>query len=457
MSKEQELKSEHISHRLTATNVLAIVLVSIIYFTIYYHSWFMKLFGWQRAGNQNVIFIFSLFYLFIIYQLVLLKRDKVLKYKVNINKRRLFVPVLLYFVFSFLVIIMHEEGFDAIKRYLIYLFTPMMVFLSVFGMYRSNEKIKMTLRILFILGVIFAAYSTILHAMARSGIDIVSMYGETISNYGEDLRRFTLPGIGPNVLPSMWVPLILTGFYFSRDSYGKLRYLYIGAALFLLYNIFLTATRGAFVSLVLGMTYLIWRGWFRFNKKTILIILCFVLVVYSEGDFLLSRFSKMFVMNYSIYQEGVGLDEMEELGGELRFLLIVDTLSHIKSNPVFGSGFTYFASSQGQKGGSHNVYIDILANAGLVVLMPLMFVLFLLYVNSNKILHKRLYVDTSSRDLGIVLVAGLLSWIVDRMFAAGLSQIDWIWYGFVAAWTRNCEVESRHEEAKKVLSTLRPT
>jgi len=431
------LKSMYMQPRLTITSIVTIILVSMIYFTIYFHPWFGKLFGREISGKENGIFIALFFYFFIIYLLIFLKKNKIVRGKFNSNKR-LFVTLLLYIAFGTFVVILYEEGLDAIKRYLFYLFTPVMVFLSVFGMYRSNKDIEMTLNILLILGVIFAIYSTVLHIMLPTmSYDVISAYYPGLQVHGVDyLARFTVPGLGPNVLPSILTPLVLTGFYFYRNSSGKLKYLYMGATLFLFYNIIISASRGAFVSLTAGMIYLIWKGWFKFNKITLFVVLSFSLVLFVSGDPFFSRIDTTVTVLERALAEGL----TDEVGkSEVRLVALIDTFSsYIMHNPILGSGFTYFTVSQAV--GEHNLYTTLLAQGGLAVFIPFALILFYLYVNSNKLL-KRDVLPPTSKDIGILLNAGLVAYVIDLNFPPGFFHYYWIWFGFVAAWTRNCEIE----------------
>lgn len=431
----------YMQQKLSITDISVMLIVSIIYFTMYFHPWFGQLLGQLlgiKIGSKgDIVFLFLLFYIFIIYSLLFLQRNKVVKRKINSSKR-LFIPLLLYFIFGAFVVILHEESFDAITRYLFYLFTPMMVFLSVFGIYRSNEKIIMTLHVFFILGIIFSIYSTVLHIMLGSGNpNISSMYGDPTYEK-EYAARFTIPGIPPNALQSMLTPLILTGFYFSRNSYGKLKHLYMGATLFVFYSIIITASRGAFISLMAGMIYLLWKGWFRFNKKTIFVILSLALILFVGGKLFQSRMASTYSVLERVLEEGTP-------ESEVRLVAMVDSFtSYIIHNPIFGSGFTYFFTSQDERLhglGDHNLYTMLLAQGGLVVFIPFVFILAFLYFNSRKILRKNVFADPSSRDIGILLIAGLLAFIVDNNFPPGFFHYYWVWFGLVAAWTRNCEVE----------------
>lgn len=435
----------YILKRLNITMALTIVLVCMIYFKIYYHDWFMTLFSWQ-AQNQNVFFIFALFYIFVIHRLIFLNLKKnVIHMKIN-STQRLKILIILYFVFGFLIVIFHEGGFIEIKRYLIYLLTPMLVFLLVFGMYRSNKNIMITLQILFILGIILTiwfvrdhylmSHGVVNHYFIEGGrIDMEKIDMETGKVDIGYIARWTIPGLGPNVLQSMLIPIVITGVFFYRKSYGKLRLYYIVATLFLIYGIVITSTRGAIVSIVIGIMYLCWRKWFRFDKKTIFFLLSIFFILYFQGGFLLTRFSSV----PSVYLKASNWSDVEKVEGETRKRMLVNSLQLFKSNPILGIGFTNAAVSE--QSGTHSNYLDMLVQGGCVVFVPFVLFLYLLYANARNVLVKRLYGEPFEKDMGILLIAGLLAFIVDNNFPPGYFHYYFIWYGFVAAWTRNCEVE----------------
>jgi O-antigen ligase len=145
---------------------------------------------------------------------------------------------------------------------------------------------------------------------------------------------------------------------------------------------------------------------------------------------------------------GYGIAGIGEKEARVDFLL--NTLQVIKDNPIVGSGFTNFNTSQQlifNGSGEHNAYFSIFAQGGMVIFIPLMAFAFLIYFNSEK--GQRLYADSSSKDLGVLLTAIFLSYFVDQFFTPGFFHRHWIWFGFAAAWARNCEME--HQTAAKAL------
>ena len=160
------------------------------------------------------------------------------------------------------------------------------------------------------------------------------------------------------------------------------------------------------------------------------------------GNLLYSRI-EWIVENYSrVLREG------NIYFAEHRLIASLDSLGYFLENPLLGMGFTNFFSSQENLLGfsDHNLYSILLAQGGVLVFIPFVFILALQYLNSRKILSKNMFSDPAARDMGIVLNAGLIAYIIDLNFPPGFFHYYWIWFGFAAAWTRNCEMEYRTQE-----------
>lgn len=454
----------HILRRLSVTYIVSTILIISIYFMIYKQYWYTIVFDldWERAEKTNKLFIFALFYFFLLFQLIYLSKNHITEIYLR-NTKKMLVPLFAYFMFGILMLILHEESFDAIKKYLFYLFTPVMVSLSIFGIYRNNENIRTTLLILFVLGIIFSVYSTLFHIMLPYGIimsDFYTIHNSYYVNAGLStektyLERFSIPGMGPNDFPSMLVPLVLAGIYFSKNSNGKTKFIFMGATIFLFYNIILTSSRSAFLSLTVGILYLFKKKWLRFNKRNFLIFLIFSIIVFVNKGTMLRLILTIAEIMPSINNWAIITPLIDEAfwGGyaissldmpEKRFLYMEDTLRYIIANPIFGSGFTYYTDTHSAifaGSGGHSIYLTIFAAGGLLVLLPILTLLLVLYFSSNKIVLNRLYCDKNSKDMGVILTAGLLSYIFDQAFSPGFFHYYWVWIGLTAAWMRNCEAE----------------
>jgi|GEM_PF-2439191 len=433
---------------------VTIILVGVIHFYIYEHFWFLRLLGLDiYAPKINYVFLLPLFYAAVIYQLAVSINTK---YGGEVSKTgsELAVTAFLYFVFSIFTVILHEldSGLLMVIKYSFYLFIPVMLSLSVFAIFRDNEDIKRTVFVLFLLGIIFSAYATVLNIKIMADIesfyDAFSFDGKIWTGKSAAwLSRFSVPGLGPTNFPSMLIPLILAGIYFYRNSDGKVKpFIYACASLFLLDNIVRTSTRGAFISLLIGVSYLFMKGWFKIKNplSAILIFTSIVLIFFVDGEALLGRFlstisqfipsiSELDVIHGLIEEgqsKGYACDDIHE--EKNRGMMLVHAVQPLYNSFVFGIGFSGASS--------HIMYVDVLIRGGLVSLVPLVLFLLSIYRNSRAILHKRLYKDAFSKDFGTVLIAIFLSYTAEQMFMPAFVNNYWIWFGFAAAWARNCEM-----------------
>lgn len=451
------------------TAIVAVILVSIIHFILYDHFWFSRLLGWDIYNTKkNLVFLAALFFLAITYQLIVWIKSET-KRRISHVSKQLIIPLCLYFIFGIFVAIFHEQGFDAMKRYLFYLFTPVMVSLSIFVLYRDNGNIKKTLFVLFLLGIIFSTFATVLYIKAETDVagvylmhnpDAVDPHNMTF----EYLSRHSIPGLGTGIFGPILVPLVLIGIYYINTSNKKEKLFYILATLFLYYNIIITSNRSAFVALICGLMYLCFKRFLRFNKSNFFTFSAGILMLINQKGLLLRMLLTLFQFTPSIADIDV-IDKMIEKGHyggyaiasygekEERVSFMLNTLQIIKDNSlVVGSGFSNYFSLQSKalpNGGATGVFLSMLAQGGLVVFIPFMLFIFLIYVNSERVLRQGLYVGSTSKDINIILTAIFLSCIVDQFFAPGLLHWHWIWFGFAAAWARNCEME--HHAAAKAL------
>src|SRR4030043_1474159 len=255
---------------LKISKILVTIAVIIIYFQIYWHYWLVKLLGGYIVNTLLPIML--LFSVFII-------REFVSHDTGGIKKRKIYYLLILlfyYFLFASVSIFLNEQGLNNIKSYFIYICSPVLIFVSILGVYvyRKNENIKFTLNILLILSVIFSIYVTITYSVDPLSVLKVPILEtnrgdvspETGATYGIGelgVIRYTIPGISSTTYGALLVPLIFVGLYFRKKSMGKVRFLYFCAILFLTFCILMTVSRGPFISLIAGMIYLTWWKWFK--------------------------------------------------------------------------------------------------------------------------------------------------------------------------------------------------
>jgi hypothetical protein len=422
--------------------ILVTIAVIMIYFQIYWHYWFVKLLGGYVVNTLLPIML--LFSVFII-------RGFVSHDTGGIKKRKIFYLLILlfyYLLFASASIFLNEEGFENIKRFLIYIYSPVLIFVSILGLYvyRKNENIKFTLNVLFILSLILSIYVAITYSVdplsvSRSPV-LETNRGEkaadTGGSYGVgDLSaiRYTIPGISSTTYGPLLVPLIFVGLYFRKNTVGKLKHLYLCAVLFLTFCVFMTVSRGPIVILIAGLIYFIWQKWLRL-KEVMFTTVIFIILNVTFAKLSLLRVVNTFVTFIPIDLTFLGKD-VAPLLEDPRVMSVGETLSYIYQNLFWGSGMTILSLVYDKE---HNNYLSVAASFGVPTFILYLLFVFLLFIMIHENI-KKISKDSSSKDLGIVLSAGLLSLIVYLNFASAEFHFIWIWFGLAAAWLRNCEDE----------------
>jgi hypothetical protein len=367
----------------------------------------------------------------------------------------LLIPLLFYALFASFSIIINEDGLGNIKRCLIYIYSPITIFLSLLGIntLRNNKNIKTILNILFVLGIIFSIYVTILYSNPDSYVknlpplEKYNVYSDTGASFGIggiDKTRFTIPGMSSTTYGAILVPIIFIGFYLKKYSLGRSRFLLSCGILFLVVCIFMTVSRGPLVALFAGIIYLVWKKWI--NLKTVALFFCILLIAfYSFGKLSLLRLALTFMALVPIKSSFLGM-ETYSLMQDPRFASMGGTLSYILHHPFLGIGISRLIELQSiSYGKEHNNYLSISASFGLLTVTFYILFIVLVFMRINKSL-KRVRHGMFERDLGIILGAGLLSFIVFLNFSPAEFHFIWVWFGLSAAWLRNCENEFSIDE-----------
>ena len=263
-----------------ASHILMSSAIIMIYFQIYWHYWFVKLLGSYVVNTLLPIMV--LFCGFVFKEFISADWNGRLKRPIFY----LSIPLFCYVFFASISIALNEDGLNNIKRFFIYIYSPVIIFISILGLYlyRKNENIKFTLNVLFILSVIFAIYVTITYSIYPSSVSEMTvletnrgeMHGDTGGGtHGiEDLEaiRYTIPGISSTTYGALLVPLIFVGLYFRKNSAGRLKFFYTFLILFLVFCVFMTVSRGPLLALMAGMVYLIWQKWFSFKEVLLIAV-----------------------------------------------------------------------------------------------------------------------------------------------------------------------------------------
>lgn len=442
-----------------ASHVLMASAIIMIYFQLYWHYWFVKLLGGYVVNTLLPIMV--LFCSFVFKEFISADWD-------GRFKKTLFylsIPLLCYVFLASISIALNEEGLNNIKRFFIYIYSPAIIFLSLLGLnvYTEDRNIRFVLFTVFMSAVVFSVYATYVYSNlpliyltydSSSIPEILGMpaletnrgmlYGHTGGVYGVgDMSafRYTIPGISSTTYGPLLVPVVFIGLLLRKGANGISKHLYTFLVFFIVYCIFKTASRAAFVSLAVGITYLLWMRWFKL-KEFILIIAVMIISIFTFGKLIFLRMIITFAAFFPIDITYLGNPaSIPDITQDWRILSISETLSYIYQNPFFGIGMSKLIDIQEfSHGKEHNNYLSIAASFGMLSLIFYILFIILLFIIVHKLI-KKISSNKSMRDMGITFGAGLLALIVYLNFAPAEFHFIWVWFGLSAAWIRNCKTE----------------
>ena len=171
------------------STILVIGAIVMIYFLVHWHYWLAKLLGGYYLGNKTLLPIMVLFCAFVFREFVSFNSGG----KINRKIFYLLIPLFCYTCLALCSTVFNEEGFDNIRRYFIYIYSPIIIFISILGLhiYKKNGNIKSTLNVLFICGVLLSIYVAFINLDPQSIINMPPietssgiMWHDTGASYG---------------------------------------------------------------------------------------------------------------------------------------------------------------------------------------------------------------------------------------------------------------------------------
>ena len=188
-----------------------------------------------------------------------------------------------------------------------------------------------------------------------------------------DEGRRTIMINGTSIDPNIVAATIIIGLHITTNFFLTCRrkiikYIYGSAALFMLYGILLTGSRGALIAFVASFAlkiYLEGKLSLKARKKSIYLILFaivafFVMLAILPENLIESRFSKETIL---------GLNEREQ-GSHNRYDIWLAAIDLFTMNPILGVGCGNFINSialvYSRQCASHNMYILLLIEGGVI-------------------------------------------------------------------------------------------
>ena len=215
--------------------------------------------------------------------------------------------------------------------------------------------------------------------------------------------------LGPNEVAAFYnqYTIVLMSLFFAMKRNWK-KLALAGIIAMNLYSILFLYSRAAYVAFAIGMFFL-----FAIRKKILLIPL--VLVVVMWQTFLPGLVKERIEMTTNVYGE---LDE----SSERRIMVWQDSLELFNESPLIGVGFGVFRFMGFNLGDTHNIYLKILAEQGLVGITIFLILLIVLFIQGMK-----LYANGDeplSKALGLGFTISIIVLILNNMFGDRWTYIE---------------------------------
>ncbi len=443
-----------------------IIVILIIYFETFYHYWFLKLLG---GYNIKVWLLpFGLFFFFLF--------RKMIQGSLNFpNKKISYLNflIIIYVLSGFGALLVHETLWN-IGKYSLLMFTPVMLYMSIIYGIRDNKDIERILKLLLVVGLIYAAYTAYLfyyvgpNEWRLEPIKRTFMFSDTTvvfdpnkiadfymgGNQGRIIRS-SLPGIDQPKFGGMLAPLVLVGFYFAINSKGCLRIFYYTSALFLIFTIMSTLARSSILALFVGITLFFLAVRKKLTGLLFGISICgltAVILIFTEGaidriihllgsiDFL----GQTELINKLATKRGI---EFTEDGHITSYFEGIKVFKDAPLHGILGMGIQNFEDifSNNRWGVPHNRYMYLLDTVGLMTLIPYIgFIIALIFVVRRTFLN-RLKTHYYSCNLGLIFYPSIVLLAIKLNNEGMETYYYWIFFGLAVAWIRNLAYEEKNE------------
>jgi len=197
---------------------------------------------------------------------------------------------------------------------------------------------------------------------------------------GKMLGRVTLMMISPVAMGLYCALHAYTGIYFFlKEKNNTLRIYYLFASIIFLLGLVLNGSRASILGLLLLLIWLFLR---KLNKRSVLLLIG--LLFFLMGSvFIVNKFIP--IWDYFTYRICVTATSRDAAGQE-RIILYKKSINSIYKNPLWGEG-----TGSNLSGYSHNIFLEIASENGLIGLIFPFIILFLMYDVIRKIKKLRIY------------------------------------------------------------------
>ena len=231
----------------------------------------------------------------------------------------------------------------------------------------------------------------------------------------------TFQFLGPNEVAAFfnqYTVVLISIFFFIKNKWAKWALLaIIGANI---YCILFLYSRGAYLGLLAGMLFL-----FAFKNKKMFIVLI-LLVLFGQAIF-----PEKVIERIKHTENEYG--QLDESSAD-RLLIWHQGMELFQKSPLVGIGFDVFRYLGLMLGDTHNIYVKILAEQGLVGMLIFLIVIFC-FLRMGYVLYKK-GEDDLSKGMGLGLMACIIVMMINNFFGDRwtyfeLSAYLWILAGLV--------------------------
>ena len=207
--------------------------------------------------------------------------------------------------------------------------------------------------------------------------------------------------LGPNEVAAFYnqYTIILMSLFFAMKR-GWKKLVLMGIIIVNLYSILFLFSRAAYLALAIGLFFL-----FAVRKKVLLVPLVIAVVMWQA--FLPQQVQERIEMTTGEYGE---LD----VSSERRIMVWQNSMDLFFESPITGVGFGVFPYMGFNLGDTHNIYLKILAEQGLVGIIIFLILLFIFFVQGIKLFTGG--DDPMSKALGLGFAIAVIVLAVNNMF-----------------------------------------
>ena len=339
----------------------------------------------------------------------------------------IFISLILgsFYLYGTLSLSLHDSRVTDCKNFIL--------FPIIFFIYFNNIREKKDVQQIFIImciSVAIVAYYT--------GIQINSFGSSLVSR---EKIKSTFQFLGPNEIAGFlntFTIILMSVFYFTKNSKIKIFYFFL-----ILINLFCIAflySRGAYAGLCIGLLIL-----FALKDQKMLVPLVLMLVLWQSvlPEKVVERIKQT-------KSESGGLD----ISSQRRINVWSQAIDLFKSNPVTGIGYGSFRKLGYDLGDTHNIYVKILCEQGLVG-FTIFLVLLFSFMKEGFTLYQKGEDDHFSKGLGLGFFICIFVLMVNNFFGDRWSYLEpnaylWIFAGLVARLNLIAEDHQQAMTAKPV-------